>query len=83
MTTTVRIPWSREYDNIEKWNDVCAWAIERYGLPGDKFQTHANVDYMDFVFDNSKDALMMSLKYNARIIDDQQLALDFVGSLMS
>ena len=49
MSSTVRIPWSREFDNEYKWNEVCAWAVERFGLPGNRFQTHANVDYMDFV----------------------------------
>jgi hypothetical protein len=80
MSSTVRISWSREFDNETRWNEVCAWAIEYFGLPGDRFQTHANVNYMDFIFDNSKDALIMALRWNAPIIDDQQLALDFVGS---
>ena len=82
MASTVRIPWSRDHDNEYKWNEVCAWAIERFGLPGDRFQTHANVNYMDFVFVSNKDALRMALMWNGQIIDDQQLALDFVGTLI-
>jgi len=83
MTTTVRIYWKREYDNNTMWNEVCAWAIEYFGLPGERFTTHANVNYMEFVFKNSKDALMMSLRWNAEIVDDQQLAVDYVGSLIT
>lgn len=82
MASTVRIPWSREFDNEYKWNEVCAWAIERFGLPGDRFQTHANVNYMDFVFVSNKDALLMALMWNGQIVDDQQLTLDFVGKFI-
>ncbi len=83
MTTTVRIYWKREYDNHTMWNEVCAWAIEYFGLPGERFTTHANVNYMEFLFENSKDALMMSLRWNAEIVDDQQLTVDYVGSLIT
>ena len=79
MNNTVRISWSREYDNETMWNEVCAWAIEKYGLPGDRFTTHANVNYMEFVFNDSRDALMMALRWNAEIIDCQQLTIETVG----
>lgn len=82
MTSTVRISWSREFDNQEMWNEVCAWAIEYFGLPGHRFTTVANVEYMEFVFEDSRDALIMSLRWNAPIVDNQQLTLDFVGRLL-
>jgi hypothetical protein len=50
------------------WNEVCAWAIEYFGLPGDRFSTAANVDYMEFHFNSPKDALMMSLRWNAEVV---------------
>lgn len=68
MKSIVRISWSREYDNDTWWNEVCAWAIEYFGLPGNRFRTQANIDYMDFVFENHNDALMMSLRWNAKIL---------------
>ena len=83
MTTTVRIPWSREFENEKMWNEVCAWAIERFGLPGDRFTTSANVDYMDFTFPDDKDAIMMSLRWNARTIQDDQLTLELVGGIIN
>lgn len=83
MTSTVRIPWVRASDNVFRWNEVCAWAIEMFGLPGDRFETHANVDYMDFVFKSNKDALLMSLRWNAIIVPEEQLTIDFVGNLLS
>lgn len=77
--TTVRIPWTIQTDNESYWNEVCAWAIERYGLPGDRFFTTANVDYMDFHFVSDKDAIMFSLKFNGKTIGSEQQTLEFVG----
>jgi hypothetical protein len=82
MRSTVRISWTREYDNDTYWNEVCAWAIEYFGLPGDRFQTHANVNYMDFVFKSNKDALVMALRWNAEIIAEEQLAVEYIGKFL-
>lgn len=57
---TIRIPWRVE-DTNDSWNETCAWAIEKFGLPGDKFITHPTTDYMDFMFKNKEDALYFSL----------------------
>lgn len=83
MATTVRIPWVREADNLYRWNEVCAWAIEMFGLPGDRFTTHANVNYMDFVFVHRYDALVMCLRWNASIMSDEELTIDFVGNMLN
>ena len=80
MASTVRIHWSREFDNKQMWNEVCAWAIERFGLPGDRFYTEANVNYMDFHFKSNKDALLMAIRWSAEIIPEEQLTLELVGS---
>ncbi len=80
--TTVRIHWNREYDNESMWNEVCAWAIEYFGLPGDRFETHANVHYMEFIFKDQKDALLMSLRWNAEIVPTEQLTVEYIGSLL-
>jgi hypothetical protein len=71
MTSTVRIPWNRNYDNEVNWNEVCARAIERFGLPGDKYTTHANIHHMDFVFVSNKDALMFAIEHNGTIVPDE------------
>lgn len=80
MSSTVRIDWQRKFDNKQMWNDVSAWAIERFGLPGDRFTCHANVNWMEFVFNNESDALIMSLRWNAPIVTKQELAIEFMGS---
>ena len=71
MSSTVRIPWSREYDNAYKWNEVCARAIEMFGLPGDRFETHAHINHMDFIFKSNKDALMFAIEHNGIIVPDE------------
>jgi hypothetical protein len=82
MSSTVRIPWTVKTDNEGYWNEVCAWAIERFGLPGGKFVTSANINYMDFVFENNKDALMMALMWNARIVPNEELTVEHMGKLI-
>ena len=82
MSSTVRIPWTIRTDNEGYWNEVCAWAIEMFGLPGDRFTTSANINYMDFVFENNKDALMMALMWNARIVPNEELTVEHMGKLI-
>jgi len=82
MKSTVRIHWSREYDNHSMWNEVFAWAIERFGLPGDRFQTHANVEYMEFNFKSDKDALLMCLRWNAEMVSDEQQSREIFSIFM-
>jgi hypothetical protein len=82
MSSTVRISWVPREDNATHWNEICAWAIERFGLPGDKFQAHANIEYMDFVFKSNKDALMMALMWNAPIVPDEELVVEHISGLL-
>jgi hypothetical protein len=60
--TKIRIPWL-ERDDIPKWDETCAWAIEQFGLPGNKFTTHPTAEYMDFVFVDEVDAIHFSLRW--------------------
>jgi hypothetical protein len=82
MSSTVRIPWDRHHDNEYKWNEVCVRAIEMFGLPGDKYQCHSNVNNMDFVFKSNKDALMFAIEHNGQIVPNEDLTVEFVGKLM-
>lgn len=83
MASTVRIDWQRDHDNHYRWNEVCAWAIERFGLPGDRFETHANVNYMEFIFKSNKDALLMALNWNARIVPNNELTIETVSKFIN
>jgi hypothetical protein len=82
MASTVRIAWSCEFDNEYRWNEVCARAIEMFGLPGDRFTTSANINYMDFTFNSNKDALMFALEHNGRIVPEDELTVELIVKYM-
>jgi hypothetical protein len=73
VSAIVKIHWSREFENEKMWNEVCIWAIEYFGLPGDRFETRANVNYMEFIFKSPKDALLMALRWNAELLEPADL----------
>ena len=56
----VRISWETN-NKYSAWNETCAWAIEKFGLPGDRFSTRATEDYMDFYFKDERDAILFQL----------------------
>lgn len=60
--TRVRIPWKKG-DTINTWDETCAWAIENFGLPGDRFTTHPTEHYMDFFFKDERDAIVFELTW--------------------
>jgi len=63
MLYSVRIPWCDQWGAIAPWDVICIWALETFGLPGNRFTTHPNEDYMDFVFYNKQDAEIFTLKW--------------------
>jgi hypothetical protein len=60
--TKVRLPWKKG-DTITSWDEACAWVIEKYGLPGLKYECHPEQDYMDFFFKDERDAIHFSLRW--------------------
>jgi hypothetical protein len=38
--------------------------MEEFGLPGDRYTTHPDSEYMDFVFQDSRDAIYFKLKWS-------------------
>jgi hypothetical protein len=42
---------------------MCAWAIEHFGLPGNRFITHATEDYMEWMFNSIEDQLFFILAW--------------------
>ncbi len=57
---TINIPW-KHGDTVNSWDEVCVWAVEQFGLPGNKFITHPTEEYMNFMFKNKEDAIHFSL----------------------
>lgn len=58
---TVRISWESK-DDERTWDKACIYALETFGLPGDKFECHSNEEWMDFEFRESKDALAFLMR---------------------
>ena len=56
---TVRIQWGGDVTSY--WNEVCINALEVFGLPGDRYITHNDADFMDFIFKTERDAIHFSL----------------------
>ncbi len=83
MGITVRVPWRDPYNHGDAWNELLAWTVETYGLPGERVQFHPTTDFMDFTFDNEHDALMFQLKSGGFRKDLQELAVEFVGGLIN
>ena len=59
----VELKWEKGKDTQYFWNEACAWAVEQFGLPGDKYVTHPTADNMLFLFKNESDAILMTLKW--------------------
>ena len=63
----VVLPWQQDLDTVTAWNEVCAQAMEIFGLPGNRYITEANVNDMTWYFKDPKDALIMTLKFSERL----------------
>jgi hypothetical protein len=50
----VRINWDNQ--NGFWWNETCALVLEVFGLPGNRYESHPDSDYMLFKFKSKKDA---------------------------
>lgn len=59
----VQLKWEKGKDTEYFWNQACAWAVEQFGLPGDRYVTHPTDDNMDFLFKSHADAVLMTLKW--------------------
>lgn len=82
-TSTVRLDWGPEFDTIDRWDQVCIWAIETFGLPGQRFRYSPNINYMEFYFPDPKDATIMLLRWGGRLITDDEVTIDFIGKKLN
>lgn len=64
FTNAITVPYSTRMHTITHWDDVCIYAIERFGLPGDKYITDISADSMTWLFKSEKDALMFKLRWS-------------------
>lgn len=60
----VRIPYNLVYNAMtgnDTWNDICAKAIELFGLPGEKYSCRFTKECIEFWFLKEKDAMLFEL----------------------
>ena len=83
MSTTIRIYYYTDQPNIpQAWNEICARAVEMFGLPGDRFSTSVCSEYMDFIFKNNKDAMIFAIEHNGEFISDNEIAVEHVSKYL-
>lgn len=73
VTYPARIDWWQD-DTFKRWNDHLARIVEVFGLPGDRYRTRTEIDFMDFIFFNEQDRLLFLTGWPAFIPkeDDEQ-----------
>jgi len=63
---------------MNRWDEACAKAIEMFGLPGDRFETHVDGAWIDFIFYDGRDATMFMIAHGGQYVSSQQLTVEAV-----
>jgi hypothetical protein len=63
---TVTVLWNEKRTG-SWWNETCAMVLEVFGLPGKRYSTHPDTDYMSFEFKNTKDADLCRVLLSERL----------------
>lgn len=61
----VKVNWQNQ--NAIWWNETCAIVLEVFGLPGDRYTSHPCQDFMEFNFNNFRDAELCRILLSERI----------------
>ena len=61
----VTVVWDNQ--NGFWWNETCAMVLEVFGLPGDRYESKPEHDYMSFTFKNTKDAEICRILLSERL----------------
>ena len=72
MIYPARIDW-HPGDYNQQWCHWLAQCVEVFGLPGDRYTTYINLDYMDFWFRDEQDRLLFLTGWRARVPTVQEL----------
>jgi hypothetical protein len=62
---TVTVVWDNQ--NGFWWNETCAMVLEVFGLPGARYESKPDHDFMSFTFKNEKDADLCKILLSERI----------------
>jgi len=63
----VYIPWKEQRDQY--WNDLCARVVEHFGLPGGKYTSHPEADWMTFSFKSEQDHLICKMLLSEHVAE--------------
>jgi len=53
----VTLDWTRR-PSMEAWNEINAWTIEHFGLPGIRYRTEVSTERMTWYFETEQDKLL-------------------------
>jgi|DEB0MinimDraft_4_1074332.scaffolds.fasta_scaffold59781_2 hypothetical protein len=59
----VVIPWHNTIEHVAEWTEGSVWAIEKFGLPGDRYVCSPTREGMEFWFREESDAVFMILRW--------------------
>lgn len=62
----VSIPWQGQANYW--WNEACADVLEVFGLPGDRYTSHPQMDQMDFLFKSHRDAELCKILLSEKLV---------------
>lgn len=60
ITYPIKIYW-KNGDNISAWDQKCIELLEKFGLPGDRYETSFSENYLEIKFYKHEDAVLASL----------------------
>jgi hypothetical protein len=66
MDTQTRYPVKHYWnsgDTRDHWDQMCIWSVEHFGLPGDRYTTEIDEQWMIWYFKNEQDQLLMTLAW--------------------
>ena len=83
MAITIRVYWQDHYNHGDAWNELLAWTVETFGLPGERVQFHPTASWMEFTFDNEHDAVWFQLKSAGHRRTENDIAVDTFSQWLS
>jgi hypothetical protein len=66
-----RVDW-QDGDTILLWDGFLESVIEVFGVPGNRYVTALDSNYMDFKFYTEQDRILFLTGWSARILPEQQ-----------
>ena len=57
-----QIQWSAQFPMENQWNDIAIWALDFFGLPGDRYITDLNINDMTWWFQDPHDQTLFVLR---------------------